>query len=71
MENQTAANKDAIPAPVGHRVGAFVRAVGISRSGLYALPADQRPRSVAIGRRRIITEAPAAWLARVGKHAES
>ena len=55
------------PERAGWRVGEWVKAVGISRSGMYALKPAIYPRSVLVGARRIITEAPAAWLARVGR----
>jgi hypothetical protein len=52
--------------PAGFRPEPWARAAGISRSGYYTLPPDTRPRSVTVGRRRIITESPADWLARIG-----
>jgi len=40
-------------------------AVGIARPTFYTIPEAQRPSSVKIGTRRIITEAPADYLRRV------
>jgi hypothetical protein len=48
---------------------AFSKSVGLTRSYLYTLPDDKRPESVKVGRRRIITEAPQDWLARIGEAA--
>jgi hypothetical protein len=47
------------------RVAAWCRAVQISRSGFYALPEELKPRSIVLGRRRLITESPRAWLERI------
>ena len=38
---------------------------GMARPTFYTIPEQQRPASVKIGRKVIITEAPAAWLERV------
>jgi hypothetical protein len=43
----------------------FCTAVGYCRATYYNLPLDVRPRSVLIGRRRIIIEQPAEYLARL------
>jgi len=43
----------------------FCAAVGYCRASYYNLPAELRPRSVTVGRRRIIIEQPAAYLARL------
>lgn len=56
---------------VGHRPKAFAKAIGISKSTLYALPAHLQPRSMKFGRARIITEDPAAYLARVASETPS
>ena len=37
----------------------------MSRAWFYTLAEDCRPESVMVGRRVIITESPAAWLARM------
>lgn len=39
----------------------------ISRPYYYMLPSGLRPTSVTLGRRRIITEAPADWLRRIAE----
>ena len=51
------------PDIVGFRLEAWCRSVGISRSGYYNLEIE--PHSVKIGERRIITETPREYLARV------
>jgi hypothetical protein len=45
----------------------FCKAVSISRSLLYSLPAKDKPHSVRVGRRRAIAEEPKAWLFRIGR----
>ena len=52
---------------VGFRMGEFARACGFSRSTLYALPEDQQPQSIKIGRARVIIETPAAFLQRLAQ----
>ena len=52
----------------GWTVRAWCTATTISRAAYYALPAAIAPRSVTVGRRRIITESPTGWLSRVGAH---
>jgi len=49
----------------GFRIGEFVRACGFSRSTFYNLSKDQQPRSVKIGRARVIIETPAEYLRRL------
>ena len=51
---------------IGWRISQFCRAAGIGRSTFYALPKEQKPRSVKMGRSRIIVEAPTVWLRRIG-----
>ena len=41
------------------------RRTDISRAFLYKLPPEQQPHSVKIGKRRVIRESPADWLARM------
>lgn len=53
--------------PAGLRPRQFWKAVGISRAGGYALPAELQPKSIKLGRARIITERPAEYLARVAE----
>lgn len=66
MQSSTVARTRADLPVVGYRPASWARSVGISRSGYYALSPDMRPRSVTVGRRRIITESPADWLVRIG-----
>jgi hypothetical protein len=49
----------------GYAVRTWAPAAGISRALYYTLPDDLRPRSVTVGARRIIIEAPADWLKRI------
>lgn len=51
--------------PAGLRPREFWGAVGISRAGGYALPAELQPRSIKLGGCRVIIEPPAEYLARV------
>ncbi len=53
----------------GWRIGAWCRAVGISRSTYYTLPPDLRPPNVKIGKSHIVREDPGAYLARIA-HAQ-
>jgi hypothetical protein len=47
-------------------VTAWCKAVGISRSGFYALSAERSPvRSTGEGERRLVSESPYLWLERV------
>ncbi len=55
----------AAAAPATWTVDQFAAAAGVSRSLLYDLPADHWPRAVKLGRRRLIIEAPGAWLQRI------
>lgn len=50
----------------GWRLSQYCEATGLSRSYIYALSKEQQPRSIKIGKRRVITEAPADWLQRIG-----
>jgi hypothetical protein len=52
-------------ARAGSSVNQFCDAVGYCRATLYNLPSELRPFSVKIGRRRIIIEQPADYLARL------
>jgi hypothetical protein len=49
----------------GRSVADFSKQVGLSRAAFYLIPDDAKPGSVHIGRRQIITESPAGWLARM------
>ena len=51
----------------GYRLRDWCSFVSIARSTFYTLPPEKQPKSVSVGRRRIIVESPVAWLARVGK----
>ena len=51
----------------GFRINEFAAACGFSRSALYALPQNQQPRSVKVGRARIIIETPAEFLQRLAQ----
>jgi hypothetical protein len=55
------------PSPAGRRIPQFCAETGIGRTKLLTLPQDLRPASLLIGRVRIITESPAAWLDRLSK----
>ena len=55
------------PLPACWRIPEWSRAVSISRAAFYTLVAEHRPRSVKIGKRHVIIEAPAAWLERMAK----
>lgn len=57
--------------PAGLRPREFWGAVGISRAGGYALPAELQPRSIKLGRSRIITEQPADYLKRIAELQEA
>jgi len=68
-------SKKSTLAPQSQRAGWSVQewcaSAAISDALFYKLETQQRPASVKIGAKRIITEAPAAWLARVGQSAPS
>lgn len=51
---------------VGWKLARYCEATGMSRSYIYALPEQQQPYSVKLGKRRVIVEAPADWLRRIG-----
>ena len=55
----------------GWPVRAWCASTNVSAATLYTLPLDKWPASVKIGKRRIIIEAPDAWLRRMGKMAGS
>jgi hypothetical protein len=56
-------------APAGWSIPAFCAACNFSRPYFYRLPV--RPRSVKLGKRHIIIEAPAAYLARLATAQEA
>ena len=55
----------------GWDIATWCPAAGISRAFHYNLPPDQQPHRVKIGKRRIIRESPAAWLARMAAAQEA
>src|SRR5258708_36774532 len=55
----------------GYSVEAFCVAIGICRASYYNLPPKLQPKSVMLGRRRIIREQPAEYLARIAETQEA
>jgi hypothetical protein len=53
------------PERAGWSIGAWCSSADISRALLYRLPAVQQPKSVKVGKRRIICESPFDWLRRM------
>ncbi|MEJ7667922.1 MAG: hypothetical protein WKH97_04135 [Casimicrobiaceae bacterium] len=51
--------------PAGRRIPQFVAETGVGRTKLLTMPRELQPASVMIGRCRIITESPSAWLERM------
>jgi hypothetical protein len=51
--------------PAGWAIPDWCAEAGISRTAEHMLPGDMKPRSVKIGRRRIIIEPPRDWLLRI------
>jgi hypothetical protein len=56
--------------PAGRSPESFARLAGISRTTLYCLAEECKPARVKIGRRLVITESPADWLARMAERAK-
>jgi hypothetical protein len=54
-------------ARVTWKFGSFANAIDKSRSWLYALPPEMQPKSVKIGRNRLITEAPQDFIQRLAE----
>lgn len=50
---------------VALRPAQFARACGFCRTTLYALPTDQKPKMVRVGRAVLIIESPTAYLQRL------
>jgi len=50
---------------VAYRPAQFAASCGFSRSLFYALKGDQQPRSIKLGRRRVVVEDPRSYLARI------
>ncbi|MCA3069429.1 MAG: hypothetical protein ING90_08595 [Rhodocyclaceae bacterium] len=53
------------PFRVGFSLTEWCELTSISRPKLYTLPAELRPKTIKIGRRTIVIEAPADYLKRV------
>ena len=70
MQKKTKARKRNIIPNVGYRPDPWAQAANFSRQKLYAMSLDIRPRSVKVGRMRIIPEFPGNWLAKVGAQNE-
>ena len=51
--------------PAGWSIPAFCASCNFGRASFYNLPDALRPRSVKLGKRHIIIEAPAEYLARL------
>ena len=64
MDNTT---KPGAPAPAGRTIADWTQDVGIARATFYLIDDDCKPASVKIGRRRIIIERGADWLARMAQ----
>jgi len=59
-------NKPTLSVPqAGYPVAAWCKAVNISRATFYTLPPESQPKSVKLGKRRIIIESPEDFLARI------
>jgi hypothetical protein len=57
---------EATPADrAGWSIPAFCASCDFSRASYYNLPDDLRPRSIKLGKRHIIIESPAEYLARL------
>ena len=59
------------PDRAGWSIPRFCEECGFSRAHLYNLPQELQPKSVRLGRRRIIREQPAEFLARVAAAQEA
>jgi len=59
------------PARAGWDIPSYCAACGFSRATFYNLPDESRPRSLKLGRRRIVVEPPAAFLARLASAQEA
>lgn len=51
----------------GFRIKEFATACGLSRATIYALPQTQQPKSIKIGRARVIVESPQQFLQRLAE----
>lgn len=57
--------------PAGWSIPAFCASCSFSRASFYNIPDELRPRSVKLGKRHIIIEAPAEYLARLAMAQEA
>ena len=57
--------------PAGWSIPAFCASCNFSRASFYNLPDELRPRSVKLGKRHIIIEAPSEYLARLAMTQEA
>ncbi len=55
----------------GWSIPLYCIACGFSRATFYTLPDDRRPRSLKIGKRHIVIEPPAEFLARLAAEQEA
>jgi hypothetical protein len=55
----------------GYSPAEWCRRTSISRAAFYALPVSLQPRSIKLGRRRIIIEDPVAYLTRLAQSQEA
>jgi hypothetical protein len=60
-------NTSASATQAGFSILEWAASVGISRAGFYVLPPEIKPAMVSVGKRRIVIEAPTAWLQRVAE----
>jgi hypothetical protein len=51
--------------PAGQSIEAWAKQVNLCRATVYQLEPQCQPHSITVGRRRIIIEPPADWLARM------
>lgn len=49
----------------GYSLSEWCPLAGITRASYYAMAAQSRPHGTHVGKKVVITEAPAAWLSRV------
>jgi hypothetical protein len=66
-----ATKQDHHASQAGYAPADWCRRTSISRAALYALPVSLQPRSIKLGRRRIIIEDPVAYLTRLAQSQEA
>lgn len=54
-------------ARVARKPGDYARAIGMSRAWLYSLPPELQPKSLKVGRNRLIIEQPGDFLQRLAQ----